>query len=57
MAILAVALLRDVPTRSEPEDQADTEPAGAVAGDAGIEEVLGRAAEVQNDCAPEIGES
>jgi MFS transporter, DHA2 family, multidrug resistance protein len=57
MAILAVALLRDVPTGSEPEDQADTEPAGAVAGDAGIEEVLDRAAEVQDDCAPEIGES
>jgi DHA2 family multidrug resistance protein-like MFS transporter len=37
MAILAVALLRDVPTGSEPEDQADTEPAGSVAGGAGIE--------------------
>jgi MFS transporter, DHA2 family, multidrug resistance protein len=57
MAILAVALLRDVPTGSEPEDRVDTEPAGAVAGDAGIEEVLDRAAEVQDDCAPEIGES
>jgi DHA2 family multidrug resistance protein-like MFS transporter len=57
MAILAVALLRHVPTGSELEDQADMEPAGAVAGGAGIEKVLGCAAEVQDNCAPRIGES
>jgi DHA2 family multidrug resistance protein-like MFS transporter len=55
MAILVMVLLRHVRTGSEPE--ADTEPAGAVAGGAGIEKVLGRAAEVQDDCAPEIEES
>jgi MFS transporter, DHA2 family, multidrug resistance protein len=57
MAILAVALLRHVPMGSELEDQADMEPAGAVAGGAGIEKVLGCAAEVQDNCAPRIGES
>jgi MFS transporter, DHA2 family, multidrug resistance protein len=57
MAILAVALLRHVPTGSELEDQADMEPAGAVAGGAGIEKFLGCAAEVQEDSAPRIGES
>ncbi len=57
MSILAVALLRHEPTGSEPEDQADTEPAGAAAVSAAIEKVRGRAAEVQDDCAPGIGES
>ena len=57
MAILAEALLRHVPTGSELEDQADMEPAGAVAGGTGIEKVLGCAAEVQDNCAPRIGES
>jgi DHA2 family multidrug resistance protein-like MFS transporter len=57
MAILVMVLLRHVRTGSEPEDQADTEAAGAVAGGAGIERVLGRAAEVQDDCAPGSEES
>jgi MFS transporter, DHA2 family, multidrug resistance protein len=57
MAILAAVVLRNVSPGSEPEDQADTEPAGAVAGGTGIEKDLGRAAVVQDDCAPGIGES
>jgi DHA2 family multidrug resistance protein-like MFS transporter len=57
MAILVMVLLRHVRTGSGPEDEADTEPAGAVAGGAGIEKVLGRAAEVQDDCAPGREES
>jgi MFS transporter, DHA2 family, multidrug resistance protein len=57
MAILVMVLLRHVRTGSEPEDRADTEQAGAVAGGAGIEKVLGRAAEVQDDCAPGTEES
>jgi len=57
MAILAAVVLRNVSPGSEPEDQADTEPAGAVAGGTGIKKDLVRAAEVQDDCAPGIGES
>jgi DHA2 family multidrug resistance protein-like MFS transporter len=57
MAILTVVLLRHVRTGSEPDDQADTEPAGAVASEAGIEKALGRTAEVPDDCAPGIEES
>jgi MFS transporter, DHA2 family, multidrug resistance protein len=57
MAILCMVLLRHVRTGSEPEDRTDTAPTGAVAGEAGIEKALGRAAEVPDDCAPGIEES
>jgi MFS transporter, DHA2 family, multidrug resistance protein len=46
VAILVMVLLRHVRAGSEPEDHADTQQAGAVAG---IEKALGRSAEVQDD--------
>jgi DHA2 family multidrug resistance protein-like MFS transporter len=55
MAILVMVLLQHVRAGYEPE--ADTEPAGAVAGGAGIEKILGRSAEVRDDCAPGNEES
>jgi hypothetical protein len=56
MAILAVVLLRHVRTGSEPEDQADTEPGGAVAGDVGVEKALGPPPQRRRNRAPRIEE-
>ena len=51
MTVLTVVLLRHVRTASEPEDQAATEPGGAVAGGLGREKALGTAV-AQENCAP-----
>jgi DHA2 family multidrug resistance protein-like MFS transporter len=56
MAILAVVLLRHVRTGSEPEDQADTEPGGAVAGDVGVEKALRPPPQRRRNRAPRIEE-
>jgi MFS transporter, DHA2 family, multidrug resistance protein len=53
VALLAAILLRHVRTGPEPEDQADTEPDGAIPGSTGVEKVLGGpAAEAPENWAP-----
>jgi DHA2 family multidrug resistance protein-like MFS transporter len=57
VAVLALLLLRHVRVGSAPEDQPNTEPDGAVAGDIGIQKALGPAAGPPDNCAPGIEES